>query len=101
MKTVLIRDRKGKPVPAELIRKLRIKGFERCNLALVKAKDLQITVTELSTGSQLGWSWVGANKPEEEAILSAKEKLTKHGLKGFEAAVKLTIEKFGGEVLNA
>ena len=98
-KIVTVRDPLGKPIPGLLIRKLRLKGFEKCNLALVEV-GRQTTVTELSTGAQFAWELTVMPNAGEEAIRIAKEKLHRHGIELFQAAVQKTIDRFG-EVLNA
>lgn len=99
MKKILIRDGSGKIIPALLIRRLRIKGFEDANLGLVDAGS-QITVSELSSGAQIGWRWKFYKDAEKESVSEAKAKLKKHGRASFDAGVKQMIARFNGEVLN-
>ena len=102
IKKVTVRDCQGRPIEATLIRRLKLKGFEKCKLALTRVSG-QVTVTELSTGAQLAWVWERLNEPnaEKEAVRIAKDKLQELGMESFQAGVKATIKRFGGEVLNS
>jgi hypothetical protein len=84
---IYVRDPYGKPVKAELIRRLRIKGFR--NLALAKRND-RFTVTELRTGASVAESFV-----EEWAIHEAKDRLATKTTASYLAGIEQIVAQYG------